>query len=359
MRENEATDAADVAARQGGLHFVSFIFRFRMLGAALSFLSIAVVLNELEAPAWQWVALVANALLWPPLAWWVAARSQAPRQAELRNLALDSVFGGAWIALMHFSVLPSAVLLSILSMDKVAVGSWQLMRRMSLLLVLSYLMVGLFEGFHLRLETSSAMVLASLPFLFIYPNAIAAVTHALSRRVVQQNRLLESLNRTDPLTGLPNRMHWQDAAHIELRRCRRRPQTASLLMMDLDGFKGVNDRCGHQVGDAVIRRFADILRANCRDTDTPGRYGGEEFGLVLAGADAATAVRVAERIRVAFAESAFEDEETLHCTVSVGVCALDAGIDDVEAWVRAADAALYRAKQAGRNRVELVASQAP
>lgn len=358
MREDDAIDAAAAAARKNGRRFVSFIFRFRMLGAALSFLNIAVVLHELAAPAWQWVALVANAVAWPPLAWWIATRSREPRQAELRNLGVDSVFGGAWIALMHFSLLPSAVLLSILSMDKIAVGSWRLMRRMSLLLVLSCLLAGLLEGFHLRLETSTAMVLASLPFLFIYPSAIAAVTHALSRRVVQQNRLLESLNRTDPLTGLPNRTHWQDAAHIELRRCWRRPQSAALLMMDLDGFKGINDRCGHQVGDAVIRRFADILRANCRDTDTPGRYGGEEFGLVLAGADAATAVRVAERIREAFAASAFEDEQSLRCTVSVGVCALDPGIDSVEAWVRAADAALYRAKQAGRNRVELVAGQA-
>jgi diguanylate cyclase len=354
VREDDASQTADAAAHESGLRFVAFIFRFRMLGAALSFLGIAVVLRELEAPAWQWVALVANALLWPPLAWWIASRRAAPRQAELRNLGLDSVFGGAWIALMHFSPLPSAVLLSILSMDKVAVGSWRLMRRMSLLLVLSCLLVGLSEGFHLRLETSTAMVLASLPFLFIYPSAIAAVTYALSRRVVQQNRLLQSLNRTDPLTGLPNRMHWQDAAYTELRRCRRRPEAAALLMMDIDGFKGVNDRCGHQVGDAVIRRFADILRANCRDIDTPGRYGGEEFGLVLAGADAGTALRVAERIRAAFADSTFDDR-ALRCTVSVGVCALDGSIDDVDAWVRAADAALYRAKQAGRNRVELVA----
>ena len=345
-------DAFAAGSREAGLRFVQFIFRFRLLGSLLSFLAIAAVLHAFDAPAWQWLALVANLVLWPPLARAVARRSSNPRRAELRNLALDSVFGGAWIALMQFNPLPSAVVLSILSMDKVAVGSWTLMRRMSLLLVLACALVALLDGRGVRLETTLPIVFACLPFLFVYPSAIASVTHALSRRVVQQNRLLERLNRTDPLTGLPNRVHWEDAAHRELRRYRRQGRTSSLLMMDIDAFKHINDSRGHQAGDAVIRRFADIVRASCREIDTPGRYGGEEFGLVLPETDATAALVVAERIRRGFDEARFDGHADLHCTVSIGVCALDPDIADVEAWVRLADAALYRAKKLGRNRIE-------
>jgi len=352
LGKHQASDASAAATHEAGLRFVQFIFRFRVLGALLSFLGIAAVLYEFDAPAWQWIALVANLVLWPPLARAVARRSSDPRRAELRNLAMDSVFGGAWIALIQFNPLPSAVLLSILSMDKVAVGSWTLMRRMSLLLVLACALVTLLAGPGIRLETTLPIVFACLPFLFVYPSAIASVTHALSRRVVQQNRLLERLNRTDALTGLPNRVHWEDAAHRELRRYRRQGRTSTLLMMDIDGFKHINDSRGHQSGDEVIRRFAGIVRSSCREIDTPGRYGGEEFGLVLPETDAAAATVVAERIRRSFADAEFGEHPGLRCTVSIGLCALDADIADVESWVRLADAALYRAKKQGRNRVE-------
>ncbi len=158
--------------------------------------------------------------------------------------------------------------------------------------------------------------------------------------------------RSDSLTGIANHGALLESAQRIFERCRKDAMPFSLIMFDLDHFKAVNDRHGHRVGDNVLRSFVDTVRGLLRPTDLFGRYGGEEFVVVLPGTTIATAFVIAERVRHAFAESSrFVNGQPLNATVSAGVAEAVSGMafEDV---IDAADQATYRAKANGRNRVE-------
>ena len=124
----------------------------------------------------------------------------------------------------------------------------------------------------------------------------------------------------------------------------------SLLILDIDHFKDVNDRFGHLVGDEALRNIAQLLRDTLRDPDTPGRYGGEEFGVVLPDTDAEGASVIAERVRQRIGETAVARKPEIRCTVSIGVAEATPDLSDSRQWIERADRALYRAKALGRNR---------
>ena len=177
----------------------------------------------------------------------------------------------------------------------------------------------------------------------------------ISARVELLTRL-ERLAATDSLTGLSNRRNFLQHAPRELARARRQQTALSLIMLDLDHFKAVNDRFGHQAGDAVLIQAASICSQSLRMTDLACRYGGEEFLILLPGINPDGARMVAERIRVAL-ETARVDHgsEKLGCTASFGITGRDTvGADiglELEDLIREADAAMYRAKETGRNRI--------
>lgn len=168
---------------------------------------------------------------------------------------------------------------------------------------------------------------------------------------------------TDPLTALANRRSLMDEGRRLAGVCRRSGIPFSVLMIDLDGFKQINDTLGHQAGDEVLRHVADQLRASARSTDFVARYGGEEFVVLAPGADAAQALSLAERLRAAVESEACPlDIQSVLCTVSIGTATLDgAGTPDeaLETALGRADQALYRAKDAGRNRVEAFGPASP
>ncbi|MCD6725851.1 MAG: diguanylate cyclase [Solirubrobacteraceae bacterium] len=174
---------------------------------------------------------------------------------------------------------------------------------------------------------------------------------------VESHRAATAQALTDPLTGLANRRAFGERLTLEVDRVSRFPdQALSLLMLDIDDFKLVNDTLGHQVGDKVLCEVAKILRRGARDVDLPVRYGGEEYALIVPGADIEGAVRVAERIRERVASLAMpvrgELDGPVRITLSIGVAQLRPGAPDAASLVAAADGALYRAKRAGKNRVE-------
>lgn len=331
--------------------FVGRIYRMRMLGLGTGVLAIAGVLYENGASPLTWAALLANGYLWPHVAYLLASRSRDPEQAEYRNLVVDSVCGGIWIAVMQFNLLPSTLLAVMLSADKIGVGGWRFLGRTATFQGVACLLTAAVLGFPFQPQTTMLSIVCSLPFMFAYPMALSTAAYALGRKVVRQNRMLDRLNRTDALTGLWNRMHWEEAALNELTRCARTGRPAALLLMDIDHFKDINDNHGHPIGDVVLRRIGAILRASVREIDTPARFGGDEFGVVLAEAGLAEANEVAERIRAAVEGTHFDGIPSLHCTVSIGVAVANPQLGDVATWISHADAVLYRSKQTGRNRV--------
>lgn len=323
----------------------------RIIGYPLGAVCIGGGLWEVGAPGWVWALLAAQALGWAHVAYVLAAGSRNPYRAELVNLTLDSAFGGAWIAAMHFSLAPSAVIIAMQVMDKAAIGGMKFVGRCVAAQAAAALFVALVTGIDLQLlQSGNVARIASLPLLIGFPLMVGLTAYSLSRRVRQQNVELAALSSTDGLTRLPNHTAWLEAVEREFARARREGLPATVLMIDLDHFKRVNDSRGHAAGDEVLRGVAEALREALRSHDVPGRYGGEEFGVLLPGSDAKAAEVIAERIRKRIEWASFAGE--VKVTASLGCAALDPGDAHPAAWVARADRALYRAKAAGRNRAE-------
>jgi diguanylate cyclase (GGDEF)-like protein len=168
----------------------------------------------------------------------------------------------------------------------------------------------------------------------------------------RRHRLVERQATTDELTGLPNRRLFTRALAAEVAREKRAGGTFSVVLVDLDDFKIVNDTFGHEAGDQVLREFADVLRRAMRESDVAARLGGEEFACLLPASDADGAHVMAERIRVDLANRAIAlpDGRSVSITASLGSAAYPE-TKTAEALLQAADTALYRAKAEGKNRV--------
>jgi diguanylate cyclase (GGDEF)-like protein len=176
----------------------------------------------------------------------------------------------------------------------------------------------------------------------------------LQRSLMHQQ--LAAAARTDPKTGLLNATAWQREADAEVTRALRSGAPLSLLLVDVDHFKQVNDSHGHLIGDDVLRALATELRQQVRESDVVGRFGGEEFTVLLPRTDGDGACRIAERLRTSAGQLSVAAEDVMiRVTVSIGVAILGQHGNDLFELLAAADLALYRAKDAGRNQVRLYA----
>src|SRR5204863_5014205 len=173
---------------------------------------------------------------------------------------------------------------------------------------------------------------------------------AVALENVRLHRLVERQASTDGLTELANRRQFEEALANEISRSERFGGMLALILADLDDFKQVNDRHGHQAGDDVLRTFADVLRDTVRDIDLAARYGGEEFAVLLPQTDLAGAERVAGRLRERMEARTVEapGDESFAVTSSFGVASFPEASTPA-ALFAAADEALYRAKSAGKN----------
>jgi diguanylate cyclase (GGDEF)-like protein len=182
---------------------------------------------------------------------------------------------------------------------------------------------------------------------------LGRVVEASHRREFVLELQLRRDARTDALTGLDNRRAMEERGPIEIKRAQRSGAPVSIILCDLDHFKSINDRYGHEGGDTVLRTVAMELRAALRETDVLGRWGGEEFMAVLVDTDSQLARFVAERMRSAIAKTTFAGLPE-GITISVGVATQQAVVTAEGAWdhlVKEADQLLYQAKKEGRNRI--------
>jgi diguanylate cyclase (GGDEF)-like protein len=216
-------------------------------------------------------------------------------------------------------------------------------------LLLAFIGIASMEARHLPLRATET------PAYIVDYLLMAALSSAIGHKTSRSRRLeyayareLEHLARIDPLTGAGNRRAFEEKLSAALARIKRYGEEAAVIMLDLDRFKALNDKYGHERGDAVLVETVRRLTAALRSTDSLSRWGGEEF-VVLAPRTEAGAVELAERLRTALASLPFEKAGTV--TASLGVTLLGAG-DGPDSAVARADRALYRAKAAGRNRIE-------
>ena len=182
---------------------------------------------------------------------------------------------------------------------------------------------------------------ATLTLTIIFANIVLSIIVDLHRRLLDQAIV-------DPLTGVFNRRHMERSLSDAIERLRRNSTPTSLLLMDVDGFKSINDQFGHAKGDSVLKEIVSLIAKRSRKLDLLFRIGGEEFMLLLPDTKEAAAAVVAEQLRASIAESRPLDDRQL--TVSIGVSELQPG-ESPDSWMKHADDALYAAKKAGRNRV--------
>jgi len=175
---------------------------------------------------------------------------------------------------------------------------------------------------------------------------------ALGKRGMEHlNEELKTASRVDGLTGLYNRRYWQERFDEMHKLCVRREKPSTALMLDIDHFKRINDTYGHQAGDKVIKMLAALIKRCVRETDLAGRYGGEEFAIILNDSSVEDAKIVAERIRQLAQRLVVEHEgESISFTVSLGLAQFTPDFKGALAWLECADQALYEAKNSGRNK---------
>ncbi len=181
------------------------------------------------------------------------------------------------------------------------------------------------------------------------------VAHMEEEALVYRDHLEEQRQKAliDPLTGLPNRAAWGERLDHEVGQWQQHGNTLLIAILDLDHFKRINDNYGHLAGDKVLKIIASVLRKNLRGSDFIARFGGEEFVLLMPGTSVAAGLKLAETLRAAIEACPFHFKgERVTITVSLGVSAFKVG-ERSDHVLKRADEALYRAKNAGRNRVEV------
>lgn len=222
----------------------------------------------------------------------------------------------------------------------------------------------IFKFRNYRPITGSAEFMYQNSTLFPLTDTRGVVTHlcliiydvtdvAVGRQELEaSNEQLKKLSKTDFLTDVYNRAALEEALQTEFRRTKRSGHRSTLLMLDIDHFKRVNDTYGHGAGDAVLKQLAAILKRNLRSTDIAGRYGGEEFAILLLDTTSEQALFFAERLRANVESALFEFENlSLSITLSIGLVEFQAQMQSHLEWISEADKALYESKHAGRNRV--------
>ncbi len=352
----------------GKLHWVVTLNRRnRSLFFALGLSALGAHLAYLQAGPLMWTLLLLQLLVYPQLVYWRAARAADPLRAELQNLLVDGVLLGAWSAVWGLPLWISFMLFVGVCINVVIFMGIPSLWKGVVAMLAGVGLVAAVHGLefrpHTELHTSLLCIVLLTAYLLIVANdayqrgvKLRDSRHELGQRLAQITRLQSQLQEQaerDPLTGLHNRRFLDDALERELAACAQTGAPLTLVLIDIDRFKRINDTYGHPAGDEMIRRLADLLRDRVRDGGLIAcRYGGEEFLLMLPGTTVDEAMAMAEELRTTFASlEVVSGGQAMRTTLSIGVAGCPEHGDAAQRLVLRADQALYEAKLRGRNQV--------
>src|SRR5471032_3428572 len=267
--------------RGKGLSFARRIYKPRIIGLGIGCISVIGALYPLAMPGWVWALLIFNGYAWAHVAYQLSTRSQFPYQAEQRNLLYDSLLGGFCAATTQFTPLTAVTILSMMTMNNVAAGGKRLFLHGIVAQLAGIGVSWLLFGIRFNSDVSLIQIYACLQMLTLYPIALGMVCYRLAIKLSEHKRALSALSRTDSLTGLLNHGAWKDLLHIKFQQCRQNQVASVMALIDIDHFKAINDTYGHIIGDSVLRQLSIELRRNLREGDLAGRYGGDEFCVIL------------------------------------------------------------------------------
>lgn len=339
----------------------------------LLFVSVGAHLINLECGPLPWALLILQFLVYPQLVYWRARYAADQRTAELKNLVIDAVLLGVWAGALGFPVWITFIfVVSIIINMTVFRGKRGLIEAAAWIAGGAGVAV-LIGGFHFRPGTAWLTTLLCIVAIVAYIFAVADSAYLrtlklhetrnqlrssqqeLLQQLAENKRLQEQLHdqaNHDPLTGLHNRRHLDSILAHELVRCNRGGQSLSLVLIDVDHFKQINDTHGHLAGDQVLKHLAFMLSTEVRTSDIACRYGGEEFLLILPGLTQSSAQARADRWRTEFAASPVRcNGIPIAVTISAGIATFPLNGATPQELFQAADGALYHAKEQGRNRV--------
>lgn len=342
-----------IATPKPGLSFAKRTSIPRAIGLAVGFFSVAGVLWGRQHSPLLWVLLLSYCFAWPWLAYFLSRLATSPFLSERRHVLFDSMMGGFWIATIQFNLLPTVMMLSMLAMNNTATGGARFVGLGLLFQLIGIALSVAFIGFNVSLETTQQVVYGCIPMLVIHPMTIGMVLYQLAMQLGQHKKILRNLSRTDSLTQLFNRGYWVECLQLTFDQCKTGRKQACLALIDVDNFKHTNDQHGHIIGDDILLMVAERLRQSIRAGDLAGRYGGDEFCVLLPNTEPSQALDVMERLRQDIAALQCPSAPNLRISLSIGVAGFDTQLRDATAWLTQADQALYNAKRQGRNRTAL------
>lgn len=355
---------------------------YRVRIAAFALVGVPIALHILPAGHGPlgWILFCLQFLAYPHLVQWRTRRARDPERAERNNLIVDSVLSGAWAAGLGFPLWISVALCLATLLNHTVARGLPGVLICALGISGGALASTTVIAFHVSTDTAGLVTLASIIGLAIYLSlmGIEFFTYIRQLREVQeavdrqkktleeanaalheqigkihdlQEKLREQANR-DSLTGLFNRRYLEGTLERELARCKREGAPLSMLILDIDHFKLVNDTYGHQAGDEVLRVFARLLSEHARAEDIVCRYGGEEFLLVLPKMPLAIARERADQLLAMVQQTTVRFEQLhIRITTSIGIAVTPQHAVTADDLIRCTDQALYQAKDTGRNRV--------
>jgi diguanylate cyclase (GGDEF)-like protein len=356
--------------------------RMRTLSFAMVFGATCLQIAGKNYSLMAWALLVLLLLVYPHLQFWRATHSDNPVQTELRNLFIDSLLLGMYIAGIGFSQWLAYSVMLATTINNVVNKGWRGLVETMVALLGGIIICGVFTHFTFTPETNWPATVSCIFGLTLYLILVARLGHKRNtqlRRMREQlqqqekdllaanismqqqlqwieglqEQLLEQTNR-DPLTGLHNRRYLDSTLLRELARCQREGNPLSLILIDIDHFKAINDEFGHQAGDEMLIRLGGVFRDLARASDVVCRYGGEEFLLLAPTMPPEIAIDRAEALRIAIRDMTIPFHgRQLHATISIGVAAYPHHATTAAELIMCADEALYCAKRSGRNRVQV------
>ncbi|QCQ72499.1 diguanylate cyclase AdrA [Citrobacter sp. TBCP-5362] len=341
--------------QRSGLRFARRVRLPRAVGLGWMFLPIAAVLASQPIAGGWWLFLVGWSFVWPHLALQLASKAIDPLSREIYNLKADAILAGVWVGVMGVNVLPSTALLMMMCMNLMGAGGLRLFIAGMVLMVVSCLVTLQLTGITVAFRSAPLEWWFSLPVIVIYPLLFAWVSYQTATKLAEHKRRLQVMSMRDGMTGVYNRRHWEILLRNEFDNCRRYHRDATLLIIDIDHFKSINDTWGHDVGDEAIIALTRQLQMTLRGSDVIGRFGGDEFAVIMCGTPADNAIAAMSRVHERLNALRLPCAPQVILRISVGVAPLTTQIGHYREWLKSADMALYKAKNAGRNRTEVAA----
>ncbi len=322
------------SSKAAGVSVAKRIYRLRTIGCALSLIFVAVTTWP---GGWLlWALMVFNGLLWPPIAVQIATRSARPYQAELRNLQLDCVFAGGWVVAMHFSVLPSLLLLSMVAMNSVTVRGIRFLLSGLLASALGIVGTVAVAGFTITVATPPEVIWACVPMLVIYPFTVGWSSYSLAEQLLRQQKALSIVSGFNERMLAPFEGWMYRLAQVFFR-CRCGTSKATLALVRIDDFQSLGDKHGAVLMEALSIRLGQLINAEIRTTDLVCMKQPGEFLVLLLQAGTVGARSLCERVETFFIDAVTHAEGLPKAHLCVGLAEFSYAFSSENEWLQLAE----------------------